>query len=115
LCQPLGGAEKGSPRGTGYPTATPCGEGWRADEGFDGRPCGAVSQRPETKRPDVAQLLPDGCREVCGLKMSSLGLGLLEAGCAVVGGVQAVASALDRPDREAIRCSERTGLCWGAT
>jgi hypothetical protein len=57
-----------------------------------------VGQRPESQRPVVAQLLTDGCREVCGPKVLSLCFGSLEACPAVVGGIQAVASALDGPD-----------------
>ncbi len=70
------------------PTATHA-RTWRADEGFDGCPRGAVSQRPESQRPVIAQLLPDGRREVRGLEVSSLCFGSLEARRAVVGGVQA--------------------------
>lgn len=72
-----------------------------------------MGQRPEPQRPVVAQLLPYGHREVRGLKVSSLCFGSLEACRAVVGGVQAVACSLDRPDREAIGCSSGAGdgLC----
>jgi hypothetical protein len=46
-----------------------------------------VGQRSKSQRPVIAQLLPDGGREVRGLKMSSLCFGSLEACPAVVGGV----------------------------
>jgi hypothetical protein len=87
---------------------------WCTEEGFYGCPCRAVGQRPESQGPVVAKLLPNGCSKVHGLKALSLAFGSLEAGPTVVGGVKPIASALDRPDREAIRGENRAGLSRSA-
>lgn len=70
-----------------------------------------MGQWPESQRPIVAQLLANRRGEVRGLKVLSLCFGSLEAGRAVVGGVQAVASALDRPDGETVRSEDGAGFC----
>ncbi len=75
---------------------------------------GSVDQRragPESQRPVVAKLLTDGRREIRGLEVSSLCFDSLEARRAVVGGVEAVASALDRPDREAVGGEDGACFC----
>lgn len=87
------------------------GRNWWPEEGFDGGPRSVVGQRPESQRPVVAQLLTDGRREIRGLEVLSLCFGSLEARRAVVGGVEAVASALDRPDGEAVRSEDGAAFC----
>lgn len=71
-----------------------------------------MGQRPEAERPVVAKLLADGCSKVGCLEMSSLCFGSFEAGSAVVGGVEAVASVLDGPNRETVRDAEGSSLRW---
>ena len=67
----------------------------------------AVCQGSEAESPVVAKL-----SEARGLEVLSLGLSSFEACGAMVSGVKAVAPALDRPDRKAVRRSEWAGLCW---
>ena len=92
--------------GTSGARASPEGRGV-----FDGRPRGAVGQRPEPQSPVVAQLLSGRRGEARGLKVPSLRLGSPEPVMPwqVASKPQA---ALDRPDGEAVGRSERAGLCW---
>jgi hypothetical protein len=80
------------------------------EEGFDGRPRGAVREWPEAKRPVVAKLLSDGRAEVGVLEALSLRFRPIKAGRAVVGGVEPVAPILHRPDREAVGSEMRASL-----
>jgi hypothetical protein len=70
-------------------------------------PC---ARGPSRKSPCVAQLLSEWDLEVLPLEADSLGFGPLETRGTVVGGVNAVATTLDWPDRQAVGSKRRSSL-----